>query len=36
MVPWLKNKKNVSTRARIRQIVDEWTSMLGVTRAVCA
>ena len=37
VVPHLKKeKKNVAGRARIRQSVDEWRSLLGGTRRMCA
>ena len=36
MMPWLKNEKSVCGRSRIRQRVEEWISLIGGTRSVCA
>ena len=36
VVPWLKKEKSVRGRARIRQSVEDWRSLLGGTRSVCA
>ena len=36
VVPWLKSKKSVRGRARIRQSAEEWRSLLGGTKSVCA
>ena len=36
MVQWLKNEKSVRGRARIKQSVEDWRSLLGGTRSVCA
>ena len=36
VLPCLKKEKSVGRRARIRQSVEKWRSLLGGTRRMCA